>query len=358
MNLRPRIIDIYIARQVLGGAMVALLALLVLFAFIAFVDDLDNVGKGNYSMRNAVEYMALTMPSLAFDLFPLAALIGALMGLGGLAASSELVVIRSAGVSVRRIVMAVLGASLVVVLLAMVVGEFVAPVAERHAERMREVAISNHIKLNTQSGFWVRDGNKFINIKNVELNHQMSNVFVYEFDREMRLRVATHATRARHEDGQWHLEDLSQTRLRDTHVENERIAEATWRVLFEPDLINVVSVNPQSLSIVGLRRYVAYLADNGLDASRFELALWHKFTYPIASAVMIFLAVPMVLGRLKAVGVGQRIVIGVVVGIVFHVLNQAASQMGFVYGLSPALSATLPIVLFLVAGVVMVKRVR
>lgn len=350
------ILDRYIARQVVGGTAVWLLALVVLFSFISLVDDLGDVGRGDYTMLRALEYMALTMPRRAFELFPLAALIGALMGLGALAAASELVVIRSSGVSIQRICAAVLAGALVLMLAAIALGEVVAPPAERLAESRRSVAIADEIRTSTVSGFWIRDGNSFINIRNVLPGNRMRDVSIYEFDAERRLRVATRAARARYADGEWVLEKIVQSHVGNDRVRRQTVAVATWEALFDPELVAVVTVRPESLSVFGLKRYTEYLAKNGLDVTRYELALWHKFTYPLATGVMIVLAVPMVLGRLKAAGLGQRIVVGVLVGIGFHVLNQASGHLGLVYGLDAALSATAPIVLFAGAALWMLRR--
>lgn len=351
-------VDRYVARHVVHGSLVCLIALVVLFSFISFVDDLGNVGKGDYSLYLALEYVALTTPRRAFELFPLAALIGALMGLGTLASTSELTVIRSAGVSVRRLCLAVMAGASLLMVFAVVLGELVAPEAERIAQGMRSVAISDELEVNTRFGFWVRDGNSFINIRRVSAGNRMENVSIYEFDAERRLRVATHAARATHEQGQWTLEEIVQSHVRPEGVTRTELAVATWKSLFEPDLLNVVTVRPESLSVVGLRRYMAYLSKNNLDTGPFELALWHKFVYPLATGVMILLAVPMVLGGLKSAGLGQRIVVGVLVGIGFHVLNQASGHLGLVYGFSPAVGATAPTLLFAAAAAWMLGRVR
>jgi lipopolysaccharide export system permease protein len=351
------LLDRYIARHVIGGTLVWLMALVVLFNFIAFVDDLDSIGKGDYSVGRALEYMLLTTPGRAFDLFPLAALIGALMGLGALASSSELAVIRSAGVSVNRICAAVMGGALVLMTLAILLGELVAPPAERIAQSRRSVAISDELRSEKESGFWIRDARSFINIRRVLPGNRLEDVLIYEFDAGRRLRVATRARRARFEDGGWVLENIVQSRLSDDGVTRAHIAAASWESLFDPELLTVVTVKPESLSIPGLNRYMDYLRENGLDTSRYELALWHKLVYPLATGVMIVLAVPMVLGRLKAAGLGQRIVVGVVVGIAFHVLNQASGHLGLVYGLSAAMSATLPTALFAAAAGWMLRRV-
>jgi lipopolysaccharide export system permease protein len=351
-------LDRYIALHVIHGTLVWLVGLVTLFSFIAFVDDVNNVGRGDYTTVMALEYMLLTVPRRMFELFPLAALVGALMGLGTLASSSELTVIRSSGVSVRRICAAVMASATVLILIAVGIGELIAPRAEQYAQARRSVALTDALTLNTRSGFWVRDGNSFINIRRVFENNEMREVSIYEFDAERQLRVATHAAKARHEDGQWQLEGIVQSHVSDTGVRREQISTAMWESLFEPELVNVVSVSPESLSVLGLRRYMDYLGKNGLDTSRFEFALWHKFIYPLATGVMIILALPMVLGRLKSSGLGQRIVVGVIIGIAFHVLNQTAGHLGLVYGVSAALSAVVPTALFAAAAVWMLARVR
>ncbi|MFT5172397.1 MAG: lipopolysaccharide export system permease protein, partial [Gammaproteobacteria bacterium] len=211
-------LDRYIAGHVIHGTMVWLVALVTLFSFISFVDDANNVGRGDYTTVMALEYMLLTVPRRAFELFPLAALIGALMGLGTLSSSSELTVIRSSGVSVRRICAAVMAGATVLIMVAVGVGELIAPSAEQYAQARRSVALTDALTLNTRSGFWIRDGNSFINIRRVSENHEMHDVNIYEFDAAQKLRVATHASKARHDDGKWQLEGIEQSHLSDDGV--------------------------------------------------------------------------------------------------------------------------------------------
>ncbi len=352
------LLDRYIARQVVGGTLVALMAFVALFTIIDFVHDLDNVGKRDYHMARALEYMILTLPRKTFDLFPLAALVGALIGLGALAGSSELIVMRSAGMSALRISASVMGGALILVMIAMFIGEVLAPVAERRAQSMRSLALSEELATNTRQGFWVRDGNSFININKVLPGNRMRGVNIYEFDDDLRLRVATRAGRASYRDDHWVLEDIVQSRIEQDRVVGQRVSKAGWKSLFEPELVSVVSVKPEALSIIGLRHYIDYLGRNGLDTTRFRLALWHKFSYPASSVVMILLAIPLVLGQLKSAGLGQRIVVGVIIGIGFNVLNQASGHMGLVYGLSPGISATAPVLMFLFAALLLLRRVH
>jgi len=351
-----KILDRYIANHVIWGSLLALFVLVGLFSFIAFVDDLGSVGKGEYTLVGAVEYMLLTLPRRAFFLFPLAALVGTLVGLGVLASNLELSVMRVSGMSSMGIAMAVMKAGLLLAILSMLVGEFLAPVSERLAQQRRSVAVSDQLALNSNYGFWVRDGRSFINIRKVLPENRMGNVYIYEFDAENRLRVVTYAKQANFEGGEWFLHGIEQSEILDDRVVKRSLNQAIWRSLFKPDLVNVVAVKPESLSTLGLARYLTYLRENELSTARYELALWNKVAYPMATLVMIFLALPLVLGRLRSVGVGQRLVVGALVGIAFHVINQISGDLGLVYGLSPLISAFLPTLVFLAIGVVMMRR--
>jgi len=351
-----KLLDRYIGVHVVSGSLLALAVLAAFFTIISFVDDLDSVGRGEYTMYRAIEYMLLTMPARVFELFPLAAVIGSLMGLGVLAGNSELTVVRAAGVSAWRVAGSVLKAGTVLMLLAVVVGELLAPASEKLAEERRSVALTDQIALRTEHGFWVRDGSSFINIRKVLPGNRVADVYIYEFDDRGRLRVATRAERGRYRDRAWVLENLHQSMLSGSGVTSRVVERASWESPFQPDLIPVVAASPESLSAVGLYHYLDYLRDNGLDTARHELALWNKVVYPLSTGVMIFLALPLVLGRLRIAGIGARIVAGTLIAIGFHVFHQAAMHLALVFDLNPALSVLAPTMLFFGCGFAMMRR--
>lgn len=346
----------YIAVHVIWGTLLTLCVVLALFSFIAFVDDLGDVGRGDYTLLGAIEYVLLTLPRRAFFLFPMAALVGTLIGLGALSSTSELTVMRASGMSAARISIAVMKAGLLLAIIAMLVGELLAPYAERLAQQRRSLAISQQLSLNTNYGFWVRDGKSFVNIRRVLPGNKAKEIYIYEFDAENRLRTATFAKRAEYDEGRWILEELRQSEIRENRVISRQIKKAAWESLFKPELVEVVAVKPESLSAIGLYRYLDYLKKNDLDTARFELAFWTKIVYPLATLVMIFFALPMILGFLRSVGTGQRILVGAMVGMAFHVVNQVSGDFGLVYGLSPLLSAVLPTLVFLAVGAAMMRR--
>ncbi len=351
-----RIIDAWIARHVVGGALLALSVLLSLTAVVAFVEELDEVGRGRYGIGGAVEYVLLTVPRQAVVLFPLASVIGALIGLGTLAVSRELAVVRASGVSVARIVGSVLTGALALMVIAVAVGEVVAPYCERLAQARRAAALDE--AQNRGTGFWIREGRRFVNAVRVRPDDTVEDMYIYEVDPDGTLRAVTHALRAQYRDGAWRLESVRWSEISADGVVTRSTPTVAWETGLKPDLVKLASVRLESLSGRALARYIDYLRDNRLETAAYELALWMKIVYPLATGAMIVLAVPLVLGRLGGTGIGQRILVGCLIAVAFHVVNEVSGKMGIVYGLNPALSAFAPTLLFLAAGVWLLRRVR
>ena len=351
-----RLLDRYIGIQIMMGTLLALAVLLSVFSFIDFIDDLDSVGQGTYTFAGALTHSLLTMPGRAFALFPPAALIGTLLGLGTLAASNEIVIVRAAGVSVARVAGAVMKSGLILVLLSLAFGELVSPRSEQLAQEKRSVAVSQHLSLMTQYGSWMRDGRSFINIRRILPDEKLEDVYIYHFDEQNRLRTSTHAKRAAHDEKSWTLENIEQSSISDGEVVTRKLELAKWDSDLLPDLVNVASVEPESLSAYGLMKYLDYLRANGLSTARFELALWNKVVYPLATAVMIYLAAALVLSRPSPMAVGQRIVIGALVGVGFHILHNTSVRIGLVYEFSPLFTALLPTLAFFAVGTWLIRR--
>ena len=351
-----RILDAWIARHVVGGTLLALAVLLSLTAVVTFVEELDEVGKGRYGVGGAIEYVLLTVPRHAVVLFPLASVIGALIGLGTLAVSRELAVVRVSGVSVARTVGSVLMGAVALMVVAVVVGEVVAPYCERLAQARRAAALDE--AQNRGAGYWVREGRHFVNAVRVRPDDTVEDMYIYEIGPDGTLRTVTHAGRAQYRDGAWVLESVLWSEVSADGVVPWSTPSVAWETRLRPDLVKLASARLESLSGRALVRYIDYLRENRLETAAYELALWMKIVYPLATGVMIVLAVPLVLGRLGGAGIGQRILAGCLIAVTFHVVNEVSGKMGIVYGLSPALSAFAPTLVFLAAGVWMLHRVR
>lgn len=354
MNL----LDRYIGATIAGSTFIVLLVLLALFSLGSLVAELDAVGKGAYTLLRAAEYVLLSMPRLAYQLFPVVALLGSVIGLGLMASNNELMVMRAAGVSVARIAFSVLKVGLLWMLLAVILGEYVAPPAEKHAQTMRAGALSERFAITSGNGLWARDGSYYIHIRDVLSQDRVNGVSIYEFDDTRQLRTMTVAQRAHFGGDHWELDEVARSRVGVDGVTTEHLPQMSWRSLLTPEMIEVVAVKPDSLSVQGLINYIRYLRDNGLSTERYQLALWNKLVLPITTVVMLFLSIPFIFGPLRSVGVGQRIFFGVLIGIGFYLLDKTFNYVGLAYQFPTLVSATLPTLLFLILAVTLMLRVR
>lgn len=353
-----KLIDTYIGRNVLINILLVLLILVGLFTFFSFIDELDDIGKERYGVLQAIQFVALEIPRHIYELFPTATLLGSLLGLGAMANQNELTVIRAAGISILRIALAVFKVGLVLTLIAMLIGEMLAPYSEQYARNSRALAQSeqNFMSFNSRYGFWARDGNNFINILVILPDGGFGNIALYQFDEQQRLQHITYAARAYYENGQWLLEQVRQTTIEATRVTAQHLEKSTWDAVLNPDLVKLVVINPQKLSSIGLLKYINYLKQNTQDYSRYELALWSRLSYPLVSITMIFLAIPFIFGSLRSVSIGQRVLVGALLGIGFYMLNQISSYVGLVYELHPAISALSAPIIFFITAIILMRR--
>jgi len=339
------IIRRYIARDLLWTTLLALFVLAALFSFFTLVDQLQDTGRGNYGVLQAIVYVILTLPTLAYDLFPIAAVIGGMATLGMMARNNELDVIYTSGVSRLRMAIMMVSAALPLLVLIILAGEVVAPFSEEKAQNLRSLSLSEQITLKTRHGFWIRDGNSYVNIRKVISGDRIEQIYIYQFDASGSLRSSILAERAVYTDGKWSMENIVESVISNEKVESRTMQRATWASLLNPEIINVVIVKPQHLTLPGLINYIEYLRQNLQDTRLYEQALWAKLVKPFSILAMIILAVPLVRGTARSTAVGQRVFMGVLAGIVFHLANQVSVNLGVVYQIHPAISVLVPTIL-------------
>lgn len=345
-----KIVDRYIARNVVGATLTVLLVLLGVFTFFAFIEELEDIGRGHYDVGLAALVVALGIPRLVYELFPIAALIGALLGLGTLTERNEIAVVRCAGVSKLRVIASVMRAGVLFLIAAMLVGELVYPPAEHHAEALRRAAIETAPVTDDDAGFWARDGNRYVNIREVLPGKRFRGVKIFEFDAARQLLAATAAASAEYADGEWLLHDVGETRFDAGGPRATQRELVVWDSTLDPDLIGMTALKPDTLPALDLVRYIDFLERNGQSSQSWKQALWSKLAYPLATAVMVFLATPLVLRSSRSATMGRRILVGAVIGLAFHVVNQAAGHLGMVFGVPAAVSALAPTVVLFCCG--------
>ena len=336
---------------------VMMAVLLALFTFVGLFEEVDNIGKGRYGVSEAVLYIILSLPTLVSQLMPMTALLGCTLGLGMLAGNSELVAIRSAGVSLSRIVWSVMKVGILVMVFVAILGEWVAPHSERLAKTLRSVALSNQLSIGGKQGLWAKDGLNIINARKFLPGERLGEIYIYQMDEHHRLTQLIQAQSASYRNGRWILENVSRSIFEDQKVKTSSDRELAWDTTISPDLLSVVTVKPNTLSTWGLYQYIEYLQANGLSSSSYVQAFWSKLATPMITGVMILLAVPFVFGPLRSVSVGQRVLVGVLTGVAFHLITQMSNYVGLVFQLNAILSVFSPMVLAMVAVYYMFRRV-
>jgi len=350
-----RTLSRYLAREVYASTLLVFVALLMLFAFFDLIHELSDIGKGNYRLSHAIGFVTLSLPGHVYELFPIAALIGSLFALSQLNSHSELTVMRVSGLPLWRIAVALLQAGLLFAVLTFVFGEFIAPSAERYANQMRLKATKGVVAQEFRSGLWVKDATSFVNVEEVLPDTTLKGVKIYDFDETYRLRTISYARQGVHVDeNHWRLTDVSQTRFEPNRTVVDHLPESDWKSVLSPEILNVLLVVPEQMSAWNLYFYVQHLRDNKQKTARYEIALWAKLTYPLATLAMLVLALPFASHQLRSGGVSAKVFAGIMLGLSFHLLNRLFAHLGLLNDWPPLFSAIFPTLVFMGAALGMI----
>lgn len=344
-----KILQRYLARQIFGSTLLVFMALLVLFTFLDLIHELGDVGIGNYHLLYAFVYVLLNIPGHVYELFPIASLIGTIFALAQLGANSEFTVMRVSGMSGRDMATFLLKTGLVFVALTFVFGEFLAPLSDMAAQKLRLKATKSVVAQEFRSGLWVKDESSFINVREVLPDATLVGVRVFEFDKSHALKSISFAKRATYRGNNlWALSGVVRTRFDGLSVSVSNIPDLEWKSVLTPNLLNVLLIFPEHMSILTLHRYIQHLVENKQQATRYQIAFWTKIVYPFAVLVMMLLALPFSYHRRREGGISAKIVLGIMVGLVFYLINQLSARLGLINDWPPFLSAAIPTLAFFI----------
>lgn len=353
MSPKPRTLERYLARQILGATGFVLVGFLALFAFFDLIGELNDLGKGSYDLRQVFLFVLLNAPAHAYELFPVVVLIGTLYVLALLASNSEWTVMRGSGLSPARAAAMLGKIGMVFAVATFVVGEWISPAGEEAAQKTKMRALSEMIGQDLQSGLWFKDEGSFINAREARQANVLQGVRIFQFDDDYRLKAITQAERAEYrEKGVWELYDVLRTQFTPA-PRTEREAEMQWRSAVSPDLLDALIMKPERMSAWALHKYTEHLAGNRQKTERYDIALWKKLFYPLAALVMMALALPFAYMHTRSGGVGVKVFLGIMLGILFHLLNSLFAHIGLLQNWPPFAAAAVPSAAFLCAAVVM-----
>lgn len=372
-----KIVDRYLIFTVIKSTLFVLFALCALhlvFAFRGQADDINN----DYTALKALSYVILLLPQSVSILLPIAALLGVLLGIGGMASSNELTVLRAAGVRPARIAWSLVVAGLGLSICGAIVHDQIAPRLAEQAYELRSTARAGGAQLNGQ--VWLRHNNQFIYIRSLPASTELVGVQIYgaandsiknttsavtnptssaqpEINSDNLNRIAK-ASRARFENGNWTLFNYAESVWKNGQINTFQAEQKIALAGLKPELLELFALNTNALNLLGLYDYASYLRNNNIKADAYELAFWQRIARPFSVLVMVLLPLPLLFGSMRSMGAGQRTVIGVAIGIVFFVANEWLSNAGQIFGFSPILAAWLPTVVFAVLAMLGISRIR
>ncbi len=352
-----KIVDRHIGLVIVYATLMVLLVLLGMQIFIGFIAQLGSIGHGNYGVFSALLYVIETLPKNVYSFFPMVGLLGSLLGLGYLASNSELIVLRASGMSLARITWSVLQAAIFMLIIMTVIGEFIAPYANHTAITQKAVAESGGAAVKTIRGLWMRRRNDFIHINEVRPGKHLQGISQYMIGDDHRLQQASYASSAIYQNDTWVLNNIVQTKFNGNKVSTQKISQEPWAIKIDPNLLHFSMIDPNAMSLVRLQELLHFQRIHGLEEGNYALVFWQRIFQPLATIVMIFLAIPFIFGPLRSSAMGSRILIGIVVGFVFYLLNQFFGPFSVVYQISPFVGALAPILLFCIIAFFLLRRV-
>jgi len=349
-------LDRYIVHSLVSATLLAWLVVVVLESLFAFLGELGDIGRGYYGWQDAALFILLSSPAKAWQSFPMAVLIGTLLGLGNLAVQNELNAFRLTGCSPARLGVSVLLAGVLMLAFAVPLGEGVAPVANQYATSLRAQAIYADVGVQDDSGFWVRMGSQMIQVSRAETDGSLSGVRIYTLDGQPQMVAASAIATAVHGANGWTLEDVRSTRFAGLDVDAEYQEQTIVTELVDPQLARLLAHRADTYFLPELVRYIDGLDRGGMRVERYRLEFWQRLTAPLTVLAMLMLSVGLVLGPLGRQSVGLRVLAGVLLGLFFKLGSETAAHAGLVYGSEPWVAALLPSMLVFVAAFVLVRR--
>lgn len=352
------ILDRYLWKSVFFGLVMSWFALTTLLLFFDFISESGKVNE-NYSSLQAIVYLLYSIPSRLYELFPTAMLIGTLLGLGNLAANSEFIAMRAAGISIANIIVSVLKLGVVLVLAVFLMGEYVAPQSDLAGRNFKSSLNTKNIVMVRGASLWVKDKQRIFHIGQVWSEEKLTDVTIYTIKPNytgLQSLSQVEAILATPEG--WEMQNIIEQTFTDNGVVTKETERRIDPDLLDPKFISIASVQAEQLSIAELSELISYQEANMLNADKFKLAYWKRFSAPVSALIMLILAMPFLFGSQRGGGAGQRVFIGIIAGIAFFLINKVLNELGSVYGLSPALSAFTPALVFLGVSVVALRRIR
>ena len=343
-------------RSIHLGTFTVLLALVGLGMFFMFIGELKDLGEGAYGLPQVAKFVALSVPGKVVEFMPIAVLLGSILSLGSLASNSEIVAMQASGVSLAKLITSLLQAAVILALLSFLLAEWVVPASETSALAVKNLARGKSTALFVKEGLWIKDESKVLHIDKLLPDGIARNVGIFQLDPQAKVISITRVGRAIPVEQGWELQQVEKSIIGDNRVDTSSYDRLIYNGSLSPQLLEVLSIEPQQMSSSDLYAYLNFLQENKLDAGAEQLIFWQKMFSPLTVIVMCLLALPFVLGVQRQGNVGHRLLIGILLGLAFVVTNNLVTQLAVQFGVNAILVALLPNLIFLAVAIYLLVR--
>lgn len=347
----------YIGKTVLLAILGALFVVVALDAVSTIIGESRRM-EGDYHFVDVLLYVGMTLPSSVYDYLPFAGLIGALAGVGLLAEKSEIIVMRAAGVSLRRIVIYVLRPVLLVILGGVLIGEFWGPLWDQWADARRDYLMKGKSEQDSTGGLWTRENREFLHFNAVFPGGIVYGITRYRFAENNQVAETSFATRATFNatEKYWVEEDVSISSFAENRVNTSKLVTRRWETELTPQVLSFRALDAESLSMRSLWFYMGYLEQRGIDKGEYRLAFWEKVFQPLAVVGLVLIGISFVFGPLRQSTMGLRIFVGVTLGVLFRMGQDLLGPSSIVFGFPAILAVIAPVLFCVVVGSWLLKR--
>lgn len=351
-----RILNRYIRHAVIDAVVLVTLVLLGIECFMELIGQLPDVGHAHYNMGRVFLYVLTQLPADLYQLFPMAGFLGCLIGLGRLASSHQLIVMRASGVSIAEITGSVIRAALIMIVAVTLIGEAAAPKLQIYGIEMKAKAMARATGYQALGGVWLRDATSFIHIGAVNSDVEISDVTRFVINPRHVLISSDYAAKGYYVKGHWELNDVKTSQFTPEKVTKSTLPHLALNVVFDPKLLQQGQQNMIEQSITQLYQSIRYRHWAGLESSQYSFTFWQRIVQPLTTIVMICLGVPFIFGSLRSASMGLRLLTGIIIGFIFYMINQFFGPFVIVYPVPPVLIAIMPTMLFGIACVILLRR--
>ena len=353
MNLLSK----YLNYEFIKNISVVSIGLILLFAFFDFLAEIGDIGN-NYGLPEIIDIVFLSMPGHLYELFPISCLIGAMFTVGQLSANSEFVVMRSSGLSIKKISFNLIYVAIFFGVLTFLVGNFITPISEKNAQQIKISSADGSVTTDFRSGIWMKDGTNFVNIENILPDASMQKIHIYEFDNLFNLRSIIDADEGTYEKGSWVLKNIKQSLINNENFKVVNFDTGNWKSMIKPEMMNVLLISPDKMSLFDLKDFINFLNKNNQKTSRYEVSLWEKIIQPVMPIIMILFAIPFGFFQERSGGKYLKMFLGIAFGIAYQISNSLFRHVGIINDWNLIITAIIPSFIILSVGLVIFFKVE